>query len=43
MPPTAPVLPASNEFVYVPVPVRDYGAVVQFLVDRVLTRRRDDG
>lgn len=36
---TSPVLPASGEFVYVPVPVRDYAAVVQFLVDRVLARR----
>lgn len=32
-------LPVSGEFVYVPVPARDYAAVVQFLVDRVLTRR----
>jgi hypothetical protein len=38
-PRSSPVLPASGEFVYVPVPARDYAAVVQFLVDRVLTRR----
>ena len=38
----APPLPASAEFVYVAVPVRDYAAVVQFLVERVLTRRRPD-
>jgi hypothetical protein len=38
-PRSAPVLPASGEFVYVPVPSRDYAAVVQFLVERVLARR----